>query len=82
MFPCKKCGTCCKNIGAIEQLKAFDNGNGVCKWLVDDLCSIYSSRPDICRVDYMYEKEYYKIYSREEYYLLNLYGCDTLKHQS
>ena len=79
MFPCQKCGTCCRNIDKVEQLKDYDRGDGVCKWLIDNLCSIYSSRPDICRIDYMYEKEYYKLYSKEEFYNLNLQGCKEIR---
>lgn len=79
MFPCQKCGTCCRNIDKVEQLKDYDRGDGVCKWLIDNLCSIYSSRPDICRIDYMYEKKYYKLYSKEEFYNLNLQGCKEIR---
>lgn len=58
-FPCNQCGLCCQNIGGIEELKELDDGNGVCRYLKDNLCSIYENRPEVCRVDVMYEK-YYK----------------------
>ena len=83
MFNCTKCGLCCKNIGEVSELKAFDSGNGVCVYLTDDnLCSIYSSRPDICSVDIMYEKKYQGVLSREEYDRINLEGCRLLKENN
>ncbi len=80
-FPCAKCGTCCRNIDKIEELKEFDLGNGTCKFLRNDLCGIYDERPDICRVDLMYKKYFSKRYSLEEYYLLNIEGCKKLKSE-
>ena len=47
-FPSTMCGACCR--------RAFLVGlphlaNGTCVYLKDNECSIYSSRPDICRID-------------------------------
>lgn len=60
-FECSKCGACC-------QLFNPFTGIGRCPKLIgDDLCSIYESRPTICRVDEMAEvrgipaEEYYEI---------------------
>ena len=48
MFDCDKCGLCCRNIHKIPQLKEYDLGNGVCRYLTsNNLCSIYENRPDI-----------------------------------
>lgn len=79
MFPCKRCGLCCRNISKIPELKSFDLGNGVCKFLNDNLCEIYDTRPDICCVDVMYEKNYSLLYTKEEYYKLNMEGCKFLQ---
>ena len=49
MFSCDKCGLCCRNIDKIPELKAFHNGDGICKFLINNKCSIYSLRPKICR---------------------------------
>ena len=39
-------------------IKEWDRGDGGCKMLKDNLCSIYNERPDICRVkDYLKENE-------------------------
>ena len=65
-FPCTSCGACCKNIAGIKELESFDLGNGVCRFLdSNNMCSIYDSRPSICRVDIMFEKVYFKHYSKE-----------------
>ena len=42
MWECKKCGACCKYIK--------------CKYYMNNECSIYENRPDICRVS-QYDKE-------------------------
>ena len=73
------CGICCRNIGSIAALKSFNLGNGTCKYLCDNLCSIYNDRPDICRVDVMYKKYFSKQYSFEEFTRLNLEGCRKLQ---
>lgn len=81
MFLCQKCGTCCRNIGGIEALRDFDNGNGECIHLIDNRCSIYSARPDICNVDKMYTMYYSQLLSREEYYRLNYRGCMEIRKE-
>jgi Fe-S-cluster containining protein len=83
MFKCDKCGECCRNIGNSKELKKFDRGDGVCKYLDEktNLCKIYNNRPEICRVDLMYEKYYKKFYSKEEFYELNYKACEILKQK-
>ena len=44
-----------------------------------NLCQIYDKRPDICRVDEMFEKVFYKFMSKEEYLNLNILSCEKLK---
>ena len=62
MFPCTNCGLCCKNIKDVKELKNFDRGDGICKYLdlETNLCTIYDTRPDICNIDKMFEKKYFK----------------------
>lgn len=80
-FHCSKCGLCCRNISKIPQLSLFDNGNGVCIYLgKDNLCSIYANRPEICKVDLMYEKHFKSSMTIEEWYKLNEKGCLELKN--
>lgn len=79
MFNCSKCGICCKHIDLVDELKQFDKGDGTCIHLVNNLCDIYKTRPDICRVDFMYETKYSSQYSKEEFYKINEAVCESLK---
>lgn len=82
MFKCDKCGICCRNIGNIEDLRGFDNGNGECIYLTaNNLCKIYDRRPSICNVDLMYDILYKYYMTKEEYYKLNEESCHALKAQ-
>ena len=44
----------------------------------NNLCDIYSSRPDICNVEKMYEQYYKYIMSKAEFELLNYIGCKKI----
>ena len=80
IFPCERCGLCCKHINLIPQLKNFDSGDGRCIHLMNNnLCSIYGKRPDVCNVSKMYELVYSKRMSEDEYIKLNIAGCESLK---
>ena len=83
MFPCSSCGLCCQNITGIKELRDFDLGDGICKYFdkVTNSCKIYETRPDICRVNLMFEKEYYKYYSKEDFYKLNAQVCNKLQEK-
>lgn len=79
MFNCSKCGECCRNLNKSELYKELHNGDGICKFLNGNLCSIYEKRPLLCNVD-----ESYKIYFKDkmslnEYYSLNYEACKLLK---
>ena len=54
-FICDKCGECCKHIDLIPELNKFNN-NGSCKFLENNLCTIYNIRPSSCRVSGHREK--------------------------
>ena len=84
MFECDNCGECCKNISNSQELREFDRGDGVCKYLnlETNLCNIYENRPDICDVKKMYEKVYKTFYSKEQFYKLNYEACEILKEKS
>lgn len=79
VFPCSKCGECCRHIDLVPELASFDRGDGVCIHMKDNLCDIYENRPDICCVDTMYEKQYSRLYSREIFYRMNLEACRELQ---
>ena len=39
---------------------------------------MYEIRPEICRVDIMYERYFKMLYTREEFYQMNIRGCQKL----
>lgn len=81
MFYCDKCGECCKHLKGISIYADLDRGDGVCKYLEGNLCSIYDERPMFCRVDECYDLFFKDEYSREEYDLLNSEMCNKLKNK-
>ncbi|MEA1955893.1 MAG: YkgJ family cysteine cluster protein [Campylobacterota bacterium] len=81
MFGCTGCGLCCRHIEKIVELKDYNLGNGVCKHLdtITNNCMIYDSRPNICKVDKMFDIEYHKKFSKEEFYIKNAEVCNSLQ---
>lgn len=77
MFPCTKCGVCCKSLKSNSLYKAMDRGDGVCKYYdeLENGCSIYVNRPLICRIDDMYEKAFSEKMTKEKYYAANALAC-------
>ena len=47
------------HLGTVSIYRELDRGDGVCRYLKGNLCSIYEDRPLLCRVDESYEI-YYK----------------------
>lgn len=82
MFQCSKCGECCRNLDKSPLYAELDSGNGVCRYLKGNLCSIYEYRPLLCRIDESYEEFFKDSISKEEYYRLNYEACNILKNQS
>lgn len=78
-FNCDACGECCRHIDRIPQLRAFDDGTGVCVHLKENLCDIYENRPEVCCVDVMYNKYYSTQYTKDEFYKINEQVCRELK---
>ena len=82
-FNCTSCGQCCRNISHISELKKFDNGNGVCKFLSKtNKCDIYDNRPDVCKIDIMYQKFYVNKISEIKFIELNAEACNTLQESA
>lgn len=79
MFLCDQCGKCCEKVYTSEMYRYLADDTGRCKYLKDNLCSIYENRPLICRVDEMYESYYKEVMTLEEFYTLNYKACDVLK---
>lgn len=82
MFECDVCGHCCRNLDKSPIYLELDKGDGTCKYLVGNLCSIYKNRPLICRVDESYEVFFKDTISIKEYYRLNCEACIRLKEQA
>lgn len=81
MFKCDQCGCCCRHLYESVVYAELDRGDGVCKYLIGNLCSIYEKRPMVCRVDEGYKLYFSAIMSREEYYRLNENECKRLKKE-
>jgi uncharacterized protein len=72
MFPCTKCGCCCKRVGEAVRISGIQfpygfNDKGECEMLVDNKCIVYANRPWICNVDKIIKKNKFnkKIYYKE-----------------
>lgn len=83
MFPCTGCGLCCQNIVDIEELKAFDLGNGTCRYLnrQDNSCSVYDTRPDICKIETMFAIKYHQFFTKSDFYIENAKVCNELQNK-
>lgn len=79
MFECDKCGMCCRNLDKSDIYKELHNGDGICKYLDGNLCSIYDDRPLLCRIDESYEVYFKDKMSLNEYYEANYKVCSELK---
>lgn len=80
-FNCDKCGICCAHIGGVSLYAQLDRGDGVCRYLNGNLCSIYEQRPILCRVDESWEKIFFTTMSKEDYYEANYRACKALKEK-
>lgn len=81
MFICDKCGQCCRFLKLNPLYKELDRGDGVCRYLDGNLCSIYNDRPLICRIDDAYDALFSTTMTREEYYEMNYKSCKLLKNK-
>lgn len=79
MFQCDQCGECCRNLYLSPLYAELDRGDGICKYLSGNLCSIYNSRPLLCRVDESYKVFFKGVMSIEDYYRMNYRACIQLK---
>jgi Fe-S-cluster containining protein len=79
MFECDKCGECCRNLDKSPLYAELDRGDGTCRYLEGNLCSIYETRPLICRVDEGYNAFFKDTMTIEEFYSENYKMCDYFK---
>lgn len=59
----------------------LDRGDGTCKYLKKNICSIYDSRPLICRGDEFYDRFLKREMSLEAYYKVNYEVCKKMKEK-
>ena len=80
LFPCTRCGACCRNLGKSSLFSQLDRGDGVCRHLDvnANLCLIYETRPKICRVSDMYAAFQDQL-SWTAYVALNQQACRELQ---
>lgn len=79
MFSCERCGTCCKNLDKSDIYAFLNRGDGVCKYLIGNDCSIYENRPLLCRIDESYDRFFSKQISRDDFYMINKKACKKLQ---
>jgi Fe-S-cluster containining protein len=76
MFPCSRCGACCRVVGDIPDFPEPVREDGSCSHLKPDFtCAIYETRPLICQVDAWFEDQ------REEWHRLNADACNRLQER-
>lgn len=80
MFQCDKCGECCRHLDLSPIYHSLDRGDGVCKYLDENLCIIYEKRPLLCRVDESYEAYFKDSITKSDYYKLNYENCNKIKN--
>lgn len=81
MFKCDCCGKCCEKVSTSKLYQHLADETGKCRYLKNNLCSIYTNRPLICRVDEMYELHYKNSITLKEFYELNYKACKLLKEE-
>lgn len=79
MFKCDQCGACCRALSDSAIYASLNRGDGVCKYLDGNLCSIYENRPLLCRIDESYEILWKDLIDIDTYYKHNYEACKLLK---
>jgi len=80
MFPCDKCGACCRSLHRSALYADLDRGDGICRYLTGNLCSIYPQRPLLCRVEDSYHTFFSNALDWETYRRLNQEACVVLRN--
>jgi hypothetical protein len=62
----------------IPVLSDYDEGNGTCRYLQNNLCGIYANRPLICNIEKMYQVYFMDILTEEEFINMNTQACKKL----
>lgn len=83
MFPCERCGCCCRMIGNVLWAKHMALPSGICRYLDQqtNLCTIYDNRPVFCNVDRYYNLFLKNTMDKDVFYALNKKECLALRQQ-
>jgi len=59
----------------IPIISEYDKGNGICRYLENNLCGIYKNRPLICNTEEMYRSYFREIMTENEFITMNITAC-------
>jgi Fe-S-cluster containining protein len=65
--------------GLIFPFNAREDGS--CEKFEDGQCSIYDDRPEVCRVDKMYDRYFKNVYTIEEYLKETKMACESMRKE-
>ncbi|OYU12582.1 MAG: zinc/iron-chelating domain-containing protein [Comamonadaceae bacterium PBBC1] len=79
-FPCNGCGKCCRKVANSPQTVWLDRGDSICKHFDEtkNSCTIYDTRPLVCRVEAYYDKNLSHKISWNDFFQINLKICLSL----
>lgn len=79
-FPCSSCGKCCRKVANSQLTAWLDRGDCVCKYFDEakNRCTIYVTRPLICRVEDYYDRNLSDKISWDEFVKINTEICRRL----
>lgn len=82
-FNCSRCGSCCRAVDLHHWYSNLDRGDGVCKNLneLSSECSIYETRPDLCRVVEQYSALFSVSMTINEYITQTKSACKFLQER-
>lgn len=68
------------NVHLAEETAYLNRGDNICVNfdVSSNLCTIYNDRPDICKVDLQYKKNYSNQFTWNEFIQVNLAVCNEL----
>lgn len=82
---CTQCGLCCKLFHVLppglDIVSILDRGDGICRYLVDNKCSIYENRPLICNSAKMYDLYFMEQFTWEDFQNHLKQQCQELKRR-
>jgi len=95
-FKCTSCGICCKQLGVtIDNIRSMPipyqielsdfpypvRSDKSCSKFVNGRCTVYSKRPDVCRVDVMHKK-YFSHMKQADYFNQTGAACNSLMNEA